>query len=276
MKRMMACALLVVLSLVGCNRDVQGPEQADRVTLNTAMGDVVVEDVTRDLNAKRMTARVVGSQIDANLQVSSSSTGENQQVVTATLTDADGNLLYMIEETANTLTGELIYREATEQDYLEVGIHDDEQRTRETYDADGDVAIFEYPSISEETKSRALNLHEHGLPTDHLPADITEYVHQAEAFETYYLPHTSSTIHNNPDGELLVQVLTSPEVSQLVIGGDDDPQRVLWVQNFCMWANACTAFSCRIAPTHPVCAFCTVASWACTIIQLVCSWFGCA
>jgi hypothetical protein len=86
MKRKMAGILVCLLSLAGCNNDVQEPVNERRVTVNTVKGPVVIEDANRNLDQKVVNAHVVGAGIDAILTVASTEDGDTRSVI-ASLTD---------------------------------------------------------------------------------------------------------------------------------------------------------------------------------------------
>lgn len=273
MKRKLTGILVCMLSLVGCNNDVQKPETAKRVTVNTVMGPVTVQDAIKNDDQKAVEARVTGQGIDATLVITVTD-DVNIHGVLASLTDNSGQLLYSIETTVNKATGATSWTEATAQDYLTFTLGGEGERVRETYDADGDVASFEYAQMSDEQKDRTFNYYQHGLDVSKLPPDMAEYARSADAFRTYYAPHANSSIHNNQSGTMLAQILTSPELPALV-GGGGPAQISQNLQQWCTVFSTCASFSCRLWPTHPICGGCLAASMVCAIMMLACSWFGC-
>jgi hypothetical protein len=277
MNRKIAGMLLGVLSLFGCSNDVQKPTTGRNVTVKTARGPVTVQDATRDMNARVMNARVVGSGIDAVLTVSSSEDAGVQSFV-ASLSDASGQLLYSIETRVDEAAGTITATEATAQDYLTITMTTQEDRIVETYDADGDVASFEHSALADETELRAINYYRNGGTgnVDRLPADVQEYIRGADAFHQYYLPHEISTIHNNPSGDLLVALLSSPELPYAVAGDLPDRNLGTHFHSVCSLFSLCYMYACRIAPTHPLCGACFTLSILCSIIEITCQWFGCA
>jgi len=274
MKRKMAGILVCLLSLVGCNNDVQAPVTEQRVTVNTVKGPVVIENADRNLDQKVVNAHVVGTGIDATLTVISTDDGGTHSVI-ASLADPSGQLLYSIETRVNEGTGAVTCVQATAEDYLSVTVSGDGDRVRETYDADGDVASFEYTALSDEQQRHAINYYQHGMNEATLPGDVVEYVRQADAFHAYYLPHESSSIHGNPAGDMLAQLLASPELPHLVVGDIPVIQMNKYIQQTCNTFSLCAVFSCRIAPGSPVCDYCFAVSIICSIMMLGCSWFGC-
>jgi hypothetical protein len=275
MKRKMAGILVCLLSFVGCNNDVQEPVSEIRVTVNTVKGPIAIDDANRNLDQKVVSAHVVGAGIDATLTVASTDDGDTHSVI-ASLTDPSGQLLYSIETRVNESTGAVTCIQATAEDYLSVTMSGDGDRVRETYDADGDVASFEYAALSDEQQRHAINYYQHGMNEATLPADVADYVRQADAFHAFYLPHQSSSIHGNPAGDMLAQILMSPELPHVIAGDVPIIQMNKYIQQTCNTFAVCAAFSCRIAPGSPVCDWCFVASIMCSIVMLGCSWFGCA
>jgi len=277
MNRKIAAMLACLLSLFGCSNDVQKPETGKSMTVKTAHGPVTVQDATRDMSARVMNARVVGSGIDAVLTVSSNDDA-GVQSFTASLSDASGQLLYSIETRVDEATGTTTAIEATAQDYLSMTRAEQDDRVIETYDANGDVASFEHSSLTDEQERRAINFYRYSGNsgfTDRLPAEMREYVRGAEAFHEYYLPHENSTIHNNFSGDLLVTLLTSPELPYVVTG--DVPDRTLGshFHQVCSLFSLCYMYACRVAPTHPLCGACFTLSVLCSFIEITCQWFGC-
>jgi hypothetical protein len=274
MKRKMAGILVCLLSFVGCNNDVQEPVNEKRVTVNTVKGPVVIDDANRNLDQEVVNAHVVGTGIDATLTVASRDDGDTHSVI-ASLTDSSGQLLYSIETRVDEGTGTVTCIQATAEDYLSVTMSGEGDRVRETYDSDGDVASFAYAALSDEQQRHAINYYEHGMNEASLPADVADYVRQADAFHAYYLPHQTSSIHGNPAGDMLVQLLASPELPRVVAGDVPIVQMNKYIQQACNTFSLCASFSCRVAPGNPVCTYCFAVSVICSIMMLACSWFGC-
>src|SRR5712675_1605026 len=114
MKRSITGILVCVLSLYGCNNDVEKPATGKRVTVETNKGPVALTDVKRDERKKELTARVEGTQINATLRIVPAGDGVVTTGGTAMLLDASGRLLYSLEMTMNQETNEVVYRQATE------------------------------------------------------------------------------------------------------------------------------------------------------------------
>lgn len=276
MKRKLAGILMCMLPLVGCNDDVQQPDtnvkQATRqITVQTSNGPVVMKNLNRNDERKKTTASVEGAGFSATLHIVPAGDGVVTIGGNAMLIDASGKLLYSIEMTVNQETNEVTYRQATEGDYVALSVLESDERVRESYDANGDRASFDYPQISEETKARTLNLLEHGLPTTHLPESAREYGAQAEAYRAYYLPHANSSLKDNEAGELLVQLLSSPDVSNAMIGDQPEPMN-RFLQSMCSLITACSTFVCRIWQGSALCSACMGGAMACAIFQALGPW----
>jgi hypothetical protein len=261
--------------MVGCHNDVEKPVAQQRVTVDTPRGRVMLQDAIHDVAGKTVTASVVGDNINATFRLASISNDAHVVGGRAELIDPSGRLLFAVETTENRLTGEVTMTEATEDDYLAFSISGDDERVYEQYDMNGDVATFDYPALSDEAQRRAVNYHQHGLPVSRLPGDVSEYVANLAGFESYYGPHANTTLENNPYGQLLIQILTSPQLPSLVISDDEDPHIIKWIQQTCTMARTCMALVCRVNPASLVCELCSAVSIACTIVELICSWFGC-
>lgn len=276
MKRQVSGILMCLLALAGCNNDVQEPdtrekESAPRIAVLTSNGPVVMTNVNRNSERRETTAHVEGAGFNATLQIVPAGDGVVTIGGNAMLIDASGRLLYSIELTVNQDTHEVTYRQATADDYLTLRVLETDERVRESYDANGDEAAFEYPQLSEETKTRTINQIEHGLPTSHLPENAREYAAQAEAYRGYYLPHVNSSLNDNEAGELLIQLLSSPDVSYALIG--DKPQQMnRFMQAMCNLITACSTFTCRIWPASSLCSACFGGAMACAILQALGPW----
>jgi hypothetical protein len=274
MKRKLTAILVCVLSLVGCDNDVQKPDTREKgVTVETHRGPATLTDVKRDDERKELTAHVAGTQFSATLRIVPAGDGVVMSGGTAMLIDASGKLLYSIEITINEETNEIVYRQATEDNYMVSSILEQSDRVQESYDIDGDRASFEYPQLPYDTQSRTLNQVQHGLPTDHLSPDMREYAAQAQAFQAYYLAHANNSLRDNEAGELLVQLLSSPVTSNALIGEQPDEQMNRFIQSFCTLISACAAFTCRLLPTSAICSACTGGVLACAIFQALGPWF---
>jgi len=276
MKRKLAGILMCVLPLVGCNNDVQKPDAHEKqgtreIVVQTKNGPVVMKNLNRNDDRKETTATVEGAGFSGILQIGSAGDGVVTVGGNARLIDASGRLLYSIEMTVNQETNEVAYRQATEHDYVAWSVFETDERVRESYDANGDRASFEYPQLPEETKARTINHVEHHLPTAHLPASVREYAAQAEAYRAWYLPHENSSLNNNEAGDLLVQLLSSPDVSYALIG--DQPEQMTRFQaGLCSLLNSCATFICRILPGTSLCSACTGGAFACAIFQIIAPW----
>jgi hypothetical protein len=172
------------------------------MTVKTAHGPVTVQDATRDMSARVMNARVVGSGIDAVLTVSSNDDA-GVQSFTASLSDASGQLLYSIETRVDEATGTTTTIEATAQDYLSM-TRPSKMTASSRFTMP--MEMLHHSNIHrsrDEQERRAINFYRYSGNsgfTDRLPAAMREYVRGAEAFHEYYLPHENSTIHNNFSG----------------------------------------------------------------------------
>lgn len=276
MKRKLAGILMCMLPLVGCNDDVQNPDtnvkQATRqITIQTTNGPVVMKNLNRNNERREATASVEGAGFNATLHIEPAGDGVVTIGGNAMLIDASGQLLYSIEMTINQQTHEVTYRQATEDDYVVLSVLETDDRVRESYDANGDMALFDYPQLSEETKARTINQIEHGLPTTHLPENAREYATQAQAYRDYFLPHANSSLKNNEAGELLIQLLSSPDVSYALVG-DQPEQMNRFMQTLCNLVTACSTFSCRIWPASSLCSACLGGAMACAIFQALGPW----
>jgi hypothetical protein len=267
MKWKVAGFVMCFVSLIGCNDDVEKPQQQEHVALNTPGGTVFVQDVIRNLDEQRFTAAVAGGGINATLELEAMGDGMTTTGAAARLLDSQGHLLYSMETSMNSSTGEVTITHATPDDYLTVSVIADDERVYERYDVNGDVAVFEYPALSDDTQRRAVNYYEHGLPAARLPHEVSQYVGQVGAFDTYYAPHKNSTLYDNPNGKMLVELLSSGDMANMVVG-DTDPASWGWLGNVCVAARGCMLLVCRLSPSSMVCWVCWAISVACTFASL--------
>jgi hypothetical protein len=230
-----------------------------------------MKNVNRNDERKETTATVEGAGFNATLHIEPAGDGVVTIGGNAMLIDASGHLLYSLEMTINRETNEVTYRQATEDDYVTWSVLETDEHVRESYDANGDRASFDYPQISEEMKSRTINQIEHGLPTTHLPENAREYATQAQAYRGYFLPHANSSLKNNDAGELLIQLLSSPDVSYALVG-DQPEQMNRFMQTLCSLVTACSTFACRIWPASSLCSACLGGAMACAILQAMGPW----
>jgi hypothetical protein len=262
--------------MFGCNNDVDRPtqpEQLRHVTVDTPTGKIMILNASQHGNV--VTADVVGAQVNATFQLIN--TGDNEDTIggRAELLDPSGQLLYSIESRFNKVTGKSTITQATADDYMTLSIVGNDERTYEAYDANGEILTFDYPTLPEDTQRRAVNYYQHGLPASRLPADIAEYVGGIAEFDSYYERHRSNTLEGNPNAELLVQILTAEDMPLLVVGEGSDPHVIKWIQQTCATATACRAAMCYVNPASTLCAACTAIAIACTIFDMICSWYRC-
>jgi hypothetical protein len=266
---------MCVLSLIGCSHDVEKPALQGRVTVDGPRGKVFIQDPVRDFEEKYVTASVLGDGVAATFRLVSTGDGVTTAGARGELLDASGQLLFSFETLVNNESGEMTITQATPDDYLIFSKRTDDERVWERYDANGDVAWFEYAALSEEDQSRAANYYRHDLPADRLPDNASEYVNELGAFDSYYEPHAHSTLHDNPSGELLVQILSSPELPNLVVGDTPDPGRPDWLDRVCTSARACTALTCGSSYGGLLCLVCGAVASVCDFIDSLCQVFRC-
>ena len=92
-----------------------------------------------------------------------------------------------------------------------------------------------------------------------------------------YAPHESSTLHNNPSGELLAHILASP-ISTTGWARWEDRNRSDGLpsrKRSCKMARACQTLVCYTNPASLTRFACTAVSVACAIMDFICNWFGC-
>jgi hypothetical protein len=118
--------------------------------------------------------------MDAVLHIVPSGDGTVTVGGTAMLVDAAGRLLYSLEMTINQETHEVMYRQATEDNYVAVRTLDENDRVSEAYEADGDGAVFTYAQLSEQARTHVINQIEHGMPDTNLPENAREYAAQPD------------------------------------------------------------------------------------------------
>jgi hypothetical protein len=274
MKRIVSVIMLCVFPFYGCSNNVEKPGNEKRVTVATRTGPVTMTEVKRNVDRKELSAHVEGTQVNATLRIVPAGDGVVTTGGTAMLIDASGKLLYSLEMTLNSETNEVTYRQATEDDYLTVSIRNQDDRVHESYDTDGDQASFDYPLLPYDSQRRVANQLEHNLPTDQLPGDMREYAMEADAFQTYYMPHANNSLNNNDAARLLMQLLSAPEAPQLLLGDQPDPQMNKLIQAFCHFASGCATFVCTLFPLSGLCIACAGAAIACQIFQIIGTWTG--
>lgn len=262
MKWKVAGVLMCLFSLAGCNDDVERPERHERVALNTPGGTVFIQDPTRSVDERRFTAVVQGGGIDAILELEAIG-DEMTAGTTARLLDSQGRLLFSMGTSTNMSTGEFTITQSTPGDYMTISALVDDERVRERYDVNGNIATFEYAALSDDTQRRAVNYYKHGLPAERLTPEISQYIGQVSAFDAYYSSYRSSTLNDNSNGRLLVQILASGEMANVVVG-DTDPASWQWLGDVCVAARGCMLLACRLAPESLVCWVCWAVSVACT------------
>jgi hypothetical protein len=275
MRWKLAGVLMCALSLLGCNDDVEMPTTTNDHVIGTSSGKVAIQNAVRHMEEGYFTADVVGEGFHYTLRLAPA--GDNTTVFggVAELRDESDALLFSMETLVNRETGEITFNQATAQDYLSNSIVTVDERVVERFDANGDVATFEYPLLSDENRQRAANYYKHGLPASRLPGHPGEFVNALAAFAAYYEPHSTSTLHDNASGLLLVQILTSSELPPLATSGTL-PEDKIWkeIQATCAAARACQGLMCHVNPSGLACFTCTVVSVACVIVEFIGGIFG--
>ena len=90
-----------------------------------------------------------------------------------------------------------------------------------------------------------------------------------ETFDEFYTPYTSNTLHDNPDGEFLMALVTSGRLNTMVTDrfGDDIVRMPGgWLQMACHAAAVCSYIKCLYGgPANWACVICSTISLACAL-----------
>ena len=235
---------------------------------------VEIRDLARDDTRRTVAATVVEHGIERRLTLAPLPDGPSPGLV-ATIED-DGSF-FELSFAANEHTGELWIRERTAVDEMTIVLREHDGRMFESYDINGDRLAFDRPVLPAVQMEKALARYRAGDIDDAATSELWEIGDAFAAFDAFYTPTMTNTLHHNEAGDLLMGLLQDPVVAGVVIGDDPTPNRKDGLSSrFCWVITACAGIKCLFGGlANPACAACASGAVGCAIMELYCWWAGC-
>lgn len=235
---------------------------------------VEIRDVERDESRRTVAATVVEHGIVRRLTLAPLPDGPSPGLV-ATIDD-EGSF-FELSVAADERTGELWIRERTEADEMTMVLREQDGRMHESYDINGDRLAFDRPVLAAAQMEKAVARYRAGDIGEAATPELQEIGDVLAAFDAYYTPTMSNTLHDNDAGALLMSLLEDPVVADVVIGDDPAPNRKDGLSSrFCWLLTACAAIKCFFGGLgNPVCLACASGGVGCAIMEMYCWWAGC-
>ncbi len=287
MRALVAVAVTAAL-LAGCQgqrKDPLRPSNAAESVFSSPHGPVTVLALARDEEEKTIDAMIsVGGRV-RNLSIRSLETISLPVGVLAELKGPAGSPLVSIEIAWDSREPDNVwFRETTALDALEVSILRTRRGIREEYKANGETFAVEYSTrlfeLRRERWSRTINV---GVEEGELQ-DIAGSPAQVKAFEEYYARHVGSTLHENPDGEVLASLINDEEFAAFLVGRPSAAEHAgaeggycadhiedKTAIRICAIASVCSVTKCLLGGwANFICVACGGTSLACGISQIGC------
>lgn len=248
----------------------------ERKTLDNGAMEIV--EYTRDKTGKNFQAKIVSQEKTRILVIKPVETSPSGIAASAKILDEQNGLLYHIE-LSTTVDGRGVwFRESTNSDVLTASISKKNNRVYESYNINGETLMFDYPELEDAAMDKIFSKYMQGDPLDSSP-EVIEIAEKLAEFDAFYTPHAGNSLHNNPDGEMLMSVLNDAVFANLVIGSDGGggPELIKNpLRRVCWAAWTCTGFKCRFGGwANPVCVACAGTAVACIMAEIACWFIGC-
>jgi hypothetical protein len=264
------CLLALALVLPAC---------AERASNSDGdIPDVVTETGVQLFNLQRDdTRRTVAATVVDN--------GQSRRLTLAPLSDgpspgfvarmAAGEAYFELSVAINEVTGETWIRERTAVDEMTMTIREAGGRMYETYNINGAWLALDRPAVTQGQMEKAVHRYRNGDIESAAMPEMQELGTALAAFDAFYSPTATNTLHNNANGEFLVSLLFDPALAGAVTGQEVAPGRIEGLsQRFCWGVTRCAAFKCAFGGfENPVCLACFSAVVACVVMEIYC-WFA--
>lgn len=276
-------SIVVLLALIlNCSEDPSLPVDSAGRVLDLPSGPLVVERISRDEHTRVISATLLSGSVARQLTIEPVAEGPLVDGLTAELTDVTG-LLYRVSIAWDPDDPDRIwFREQTTTDVMTVSAGSSGDRVFEEYDTNGDVYRVDVPALDDETRRRVIGHSRSGWqPED---PEHVELVGSYADFEVYYNRHANNSLHDNPDGEVLVETLLNEQFAALAVGAavqpvdgkdNEQPGKISdRARKICVGAGICARFKCMAGGwVNPLCVACGGTSIACTFATVAC-WFA--
>lgn len=271
-----ATALLIAGStMISCQQHVEEPPaHAGGTVIETPAGDLGIDALVRDDDRRIVRAQVQAPWGARDLAVYAADAPKLAAGFTAELTASQGTSFRLSIAWDPDIPGRAWVREESGGDVLTISTERRGDRILETYDMNGDVLQVDYPALDLETRRKVLAHAGQGWTPER--ADDIELVAASREYQAFYDRHKSASLFGNPDGEVLVSLVTSEQFVSMAVGrpGNAGPEKLAdrRADRLCAIATVCGFLKCTLGGglLNPVCVACTGTSLACAFAELGC------
>lgn len=236
---------------------------------------VEIRDVERDETRRTVAANVSRDGIERRLTLAPLRDGPSPGVVASI---ADDGSFFELAIGVDERTGTVWLRERTATDEMFISVRQQGGRVFEAYEINGARLAFDRPALPVAQLDKAVARYRAGELALSPSPEMQEMADRLARFDAFYTPTVTNSLHHNPEGELLVGLLTDPAVAGLVTGEWVEPLRnVTPAERVCYLASLCVSFKARFAGglANPIVASCIGTFVACVFTEIACWFIGC-
>ncbi|HEX5131829.1 MAG TPA: hypothetical protein VFX92_05005 [Candidatus Krumholzibacteria bacterium] len=268
-REVLAVASFMTLALVLPACTEHGNNANDVPDVVTQSGDQLF-DLQRDEARRTVEANVVHNGQTRRLTLAPLPDGPSPGIVAAIADDAAD--YFELSIARDERTGEVWLRERTPTDEMTITVREAGGRVYETYAINGNTLAFDHPALDVAQLDKAVARYRAGTIAYAATPELRETGEKLARFDAFYTPTMTNTLHRNPDGELLISVLTDPAVAGAITGESVAPQRyVTATERVCWLATMCVSFKARVGGlANPAFAACLGTLIACVFTEIVC------
>lgn len=265
--------IALALMLPACAERTNNSDTATPLAV-TARGAEIV-DVERDDTRRTVVAGVAQDGIARRLKLSR--VVEHSATMMVASVEDDGGF-FELSIGIDEHTGEVWVRERTAVDEMTIRVRRHDGRVDESYEINGDRLAFNRPDLPLVQLDKVIARYHAGELWQSDSPEMAEMNEKLSAFDAFYTPTTSNTLHNNAQGELLMDLLTDPGTAGALTGHDRIVHRKNTpAERVCWLAVTCVSLKARFLGglPNPITAACIGTMAACVFTEVACWIAGC-
>jgi hypothetical protein len=267
---------LGAMIVTGCGDELNVPGDTTGPLTRIEALDVVVTRVDRDDDTRTITTELTAGAAERQITIEPYSTNTLPTGFTAELSGPGGVLYHISLAWDPGERDRFRLVEMAGEDMLTLTADRVGGRLFEEYVINEDRFRVEYPALNRETRRKAMAHAETGRRSE--DPGIAEFVSRYAEFQAFYSRHSQNSLHNNPDGELLVALLANEQYAAAAVGeerpGGPDRMADKTADRICATATVCGVLKCGTL-VNPLCVPCGGTSLACAIAEIACWIFDC-
>ncbi|MBI4721243.1 MAG: hypothetical protein HY770_08510 [Chitinivibrionia bacterium] len=274
MSRIMVCLLIAVLVVpfLGCRSTTETTISSDQARFEAPR----IVGVSADRLGGAIDVRISSADELRVVSIALEADDARGNSMSASIENERGAMLYKIIVGLDPNSRKHWLSEMTDADTLHASFSVANGRVFERYNMNGDIISFSYPSISDEAMDRLVARYKKGEPLDSSPV-VCEIAEKVRLFDEYYGKHLGNSLHNNPDGFMLVSVLHSRDLAQQLSSDENIGLQITNpLKRTCWAALTCANLKCKLGGlANPICDACAGVATACIIAEIACWFLGC-